>query len=336
MHTNTLINNGNVETLKSHQEFASDVLTGLSGAVKALPCKYIYDERGTRLFSTIMELPEYYLTRCEIEALQIHKESIGNLIDSENCNIIELGAGDGKKTRILLKQLQDMALQFHYSPVDISESAVNGLTSELIEQFPDLKISGIISDYFEGLRCLSHLREGRNVLLFLGSSIGNLHQNEIDEFLSNLWKELNNGDLVLIGFDLKKDIDLILGAYNDSRGITEQFNLNILKRINNELGGNFDLKKFRYYGTWDAFCGAVKSCVMSTCKQTVYIRELDRSFNFDAWEPIHTESSYKFSEDDVSAFAQKNGFDIIGHFYDKKRFFVDALWKVLKDTRGHQ
>ena len=336
MRTHTALNNGDVEILNSHQEFASDVLSGLSGDVKALPCKYIYDERGSRLFRKIMELPEYYLTRSEIEIFQMHGEAIAGLIGIENCSIVELGAGDGKKTRILLKQLQDMAFPFHYFPVDISESAVNRLTSDLIEQFPALKVNGIISDYFEGLRRLSHLNRNRKVVLFLGSSLGNFDPDGIEDFLSRLWNELNDGDLVLIGFDLKKDIDLILSAYNDSSGITEQFNLNILRRINDELGGNFDLKKFRYYGTWDAFCGALKSCVISTCRQTVNIKELDRPFEFDAWEPIHTESSYKFSEDNVSMFAFKNGFDIIENFYDKKRYFADTLWQVKKYSGGHR
>jgi len=330
MRTHTALNNGDVEILKSYQEFASDVLSGLSGDVKFLPCKYIYDERGSRLFRKIMELPEYYLTRSEIEIFQMHGEAIAGLIGIENCSIVELGAGDGKKTRILLKQLQDMALPFHYFPVDISESAVNRLTSELIEQFPALKINGIISDYFEGLRRHSHLNRNRKVVLFLGSSLGNFDPAGLDNFLSRLWNELNDGDLVLIGFDLKKDVDLINTAYNDSSGITEQFNLNILRRINDELGGNFDPGKFRYYGTWDAFCSAVKSCVLSTCRQTVHIEDLGRSFEFEAWEPIHTESSYKFSEEDIETFALKNGFDVIRNFYDKKRYFVDALWQVRK------
>jgi L-histidine N-alpha-methyltransferase len=330
MHTKSAPNIGNVETSKSHQEFASDVLAGLSGPVKAVPCKYIYDDRGSRLFSRIAELPEYYLTRSEIEIFRMHGGSIGNLIGRSECNLVELGAGDGTKTKILLDYLQDTAVRFHYYPVDISESSVINLTSELAEQFPSLQIDGIVSDYFGGLRWLRHKSQKRNVVLFLGSSIGNFSPGEINCFLSNLREELNYGDFVLIGFDMKKDIDIILRAYNDRSGITEQFNLNILRRINNELGANFDLNKFRYYGTWDAFCGALKSCLISLCRQTVYITELDRSFQFNAWEAIHTESSYKFSEDDISSFAQKNGFDTVTNFYDKKRYFADTLWRVEK------
>jgi L-histidine N-alpha-methyltransferase len=330
MQTNTALNNGEVEILKSHEEFASDVLSGLSGYMKTLPCKYIYDERGSLLFKQIMELPEYYLTRSEIEIFQMHKEPLADIMGIENCNIVELGAGDGKKTRVLLEQLLSIAAQFHYFPVDISESSVKNLISELIKEFPSLEINGVISDYFEGLRRVSHQNQNRNIILFLGSSIGNFDPEGAEDFFSHVWNELKDGDLVLTGFDLRKDIDLILTAYNDVRGITEQFNLNLLRRINNELGGNFDLQKFRYYGTWDPFCGALKSFLISTCKQTVHIGELDCAFKFDAWEPIHTESSYKFSEDEISALAHGNGFDIVANFFDKKGYFVDALWQVKK------
>jgi dimethylhistidine N-methyltransferase len=327
----TVLSNGKIEISTSFQEFGDDVLTGLSQPEKYLPCKYIYDDKGSRLFCEIMELPEYYLTRCETEVLELHKESIGNLIGSDPCNLVELGAGDGKKTKILLDQFQKMDMQIQYCPVDISESAVIDLSTALCEQFPALEINGLVSDYFEGLRRLSGQNHRKNIVLFLGSNIGNFSSEQAEIFLKNLHKALNDDDLVLIGFDLQKDIETIVRAYNDAAGITGQFNLNILERINRELGGNFDLTRFKHLSVWDTFSNAVKSFLISTCEQTVYVKKLDRSFRFSAGESLHTESSHKFSADDLSYTAKKTGFEIIRYFFDSKRYFADSLWKVRKE-----
>lgn len=327
----TVIKNGKIALADLNQQFSEDVLRGLSRSAKALPCKYIYDETGSQLFCRIMELPEYYLTRCETELLEMHKDSIGSLIDGERCNLVELGAGDGKKTKILLEQFLEMGIDFQYCPVDISESAVKQLASELNDKFPTLEMNGLVSDYFDGLRLLSSQNQARTVVLFLGSNIGNFSPQEAEAFLIRLRDSLNHGDLVLIGFDLKKaDIGLILRAYNDSSGVTEQFNLNILKRINTELGGNFDIGKFRYLSTWDTQSNAVKSFLVSTCDQTVYIEGLDTSFRFRDGEQLHTESSHKFSEHELSRMAEKIGFDVIRNFHDSKRYFANTLWKVKK------
>jgi dimethylhistidine N-methyltransferase len=328
----TVLKNGKITLADLNRQFSKDILRGLSLPVKALPCKYIYDENGSQLFCRIMELPEYYLTRCETELLEMHKGSIGSLIVGERCNLVELGAGDGKKTKILLEQFLTMSIDFQYCPVDISESAVKQLASDLNERFPVLEMNGLVSDYFDGLRWLSEQNHSRNVVLFLGSSIGNFSSKEAETFLMRLHDSLNNGDLVLIGFDLKKaDIGLILRAYNDASGVTEQFNLNILRRINGELGGNFDTGKFRYLSTWDTESNAVKSFLVSTCDQIVYIEGLDRSFRFKPGERIHTESSHKFSEHELSRMAEETGFDVIRNFHDSRKYFANTLWKVRKE-----
>ncbi len=328
----TVIKNGKIALADLHQQFSEDVLRGLSRSVKALPCKYIYDENGSQLFCRIMELPEYYPTRCETELLEMHKDSIGSLIAGERCNLVELGAGDGKKTKILLEQFLKMGIDFQYYPVDISETAVKQLSSELNDKFPTLEMNGLVSDYFDGLRWLSGQNHARTVVLFLGSNIGNFSPQEAEAFLIRLRDSLNYGDLVLIGFDLKKaDIGLILRAYNDSSGITEQFNLNILRRINAELGGNFDIGKFRYLSTWDTESNAVKSYLVSTCDQIVYIEGLNRSFCFRAGERLHTESSHKFSEHELSRMAEEVGFDVIRNFRDSQKYFANTLWKVRKN-----
>ena len=317
---------------KLRQEFASDVLIGLSHPHKRLSSKFIYNAKGSKLFCDIMELQEYYLTNCEAEILDIHKEQIANIIGKEFYNLIELGAGDGQKTKIILNNFSAKNHQFKYIPIDISEKAIHDLTSNLSQAYDKLNIFGLVSDYFDGIRWIADQDNDKNVVLFLGSNIGNFTPSNIEIFLSSLWNALNDGDYILIGFDLKKDIDLIKKAYNDSKGVTAQFNLNLLHRINEELGGNFDINKFQFYSTYDPFKGAIITSLVSTTSQTVFIKDLNRSFHFRSWEPVHTESSYKFSEFEISAIAEKMGFEIIDNFHDTKRYFVDSLWQVKKDV----
>lgn len=316
---------------KSQQEFAIDVLIGLSHSPKWLPCKYIYDKRGSLLFKQIMALPEYYLTNCETEILATHKETIIDKIGKQKINLVELGAGNGEKTKILLQEMITKDIDFTLIPIDISPDAVMDFTKSLKKQMPGIKIKGLVSEYFKGIRWLSNLNHCTNVILFLGSNIGNFEPSEADVFLSSLWNACNDGDYLFIGFDLKKDIQLLLNAYNDSKGVTAEFNLNLLRRINKELGGNFNLEEFKYYSTFDVLSGAIKSYLLSQKKQFVVIEELNRMFSFKSWESIHTESSYKFLVDDIIKLAKKNGFIIIENFFDSKSYFVDSLWQVKKE-----
>lgn len=309
-------------------QFAADVLSGLSAKEKYLPCKYIYDERGSRLFQEIMSLPEYYLTRCEIEILEKYKRTLSRLLRSERFNLIDLGAGDGLKTKILLRQFLKDGLDFHYVPIDISEQALLCMSGELEREFPDLSVRGLVTEYFNGICYLAEYKDYRNFVLFLGSNIGNFTPEESNNFLTHLKDCLNENDLVLIGFDLKKEREVMIRAYNDSRGITAEFNLNLLRRINLELGGNFDLNSFRYYSTYDARLGAITSYLISSKKQRVFITAHNREFSFKKWEPIHTESSYKYSTEDISRLAEGAGFGIIENYYDDQRGFADSLWQV--------
>lgn len=325
------LQNKQVPCPKSQQEFAIDVLIGLSQPSKWLPSKYIYDERGSALFQQIMELPEYYLTNCETEILHTYKEKILEKIGKQKINLVELGAGNGEKTTILLKEMIEKDFDVTFIPIDISAAALDVFSESLKKQIPELKVKGIVSEYFKGIRWLSNLNHSTNVILFLGSNIGNFEPSAANVFLSSLWNACNDGDYVLIGFDRKKDINLLLKAYNDSQGITAQFNLNLLRRINKELGGNFDLDGFKYYSTFDAISGAIKSYLISRKKQSVVIEELNRLFSFKSWEAIHTESSYKFLIDDTLKLAKKNGFIVIDNFSDAGNYFVDALWQVRKE-----
>jgi len=315
---------------KTHQEFANDVLFGLLQSLKWLPSKYIYDARGSNLFKEIMELPEYYLTRAETEILKKKKKQIAKEIGDKEFNLIELGCGDGKKTKILLEQFLKNNQRLHFFPIDISEDSISEFIDSLRGQYPDLRSEGLVSDYFEGLYWLSEQNHRKNVVLFLGSNIGNFTPLKAGVFLSSLWKALNNDDLVLIGFDLRKNTDMMVKAYNDKKGVTAAFNKNLLTRINGELKGNFDLDQFEFYATYDVVEGAIQSYLISKIKQEVFIGELKWLFSLKEKEPIHTESSYKYLTSDIEDMARKNNFEIVDNYFDSNKYFVDSLWKVVK------
>jgi len=315
---------------RTNQEFANDVLIGLSQPLKWLPSKYIYDSEGSRLFQEITGLPEYYLTRAELSLLEDKKDHICGKVKDREFNLIELGCGDGTKTSILLEGFRQSGQKFHFFPIDISEDAVGELLNRLKGKFPDQDIEGLVSEYFEGLYWLSSQNQRRNLVLFLGSNIGNFTPIKAGVFLSSLWRALNNGDMVFIGFDLKKDIGKMIKAYNDKKGITEAFNKNLLKRINRELKGNFELDQFDFYATYDVVEGAIQSYLISRKRQEVFIEKLKWQFNFKAQEPIHTESSYKYTIEDIEEMAEKNNFELVENYFDKDKYFVDSLWKVVK------
>lgn len=315
---------------QAEHNFSSDVLVGLSRIPKGLPSRYFYDEKGSRIFQKITELPEYYLTKCENEILNTQKNKISNLMEGQVFNLVELGAGNGRKTSILISHFLKKKLKFKYIPIDISESAMKSLISFMNKKFPNLTTEGIVAEYFDGVKWLNQLNSNRNLVLFLGSNLGNFNRINSNVFLHNLWNSLNSGDYVIIGFDLKKKIDTMLKAYNDSKGITSEFNLNLLDRINQELGGNFNTENFRHYASYDVFTGAMESYLVSLKKQTVFIKEIGQTFSFEPWEPIHTEYSYKYLESDVEKLAADTGFIIQEQLFDSKKYFLDSIWLVKK------
>ncbi|MES2731964.1 MAG: L-histidine N(alpha)-methyltransferase [Bacteroidota bacterium] len=325
--------------------FAQDVLAGLAASPKRLLSKYFYDERGNRLFQAIMQLDEYYLTRSEYEILAEHKVALLALFQpkvtaceghqgqdeiNNNCfELIEFGAGDGLKIKLLLKYFLEQHAQFKYIPIDISADAVNGLVADLRTVFPDLEIEGVQNDYFRALDYLKSRSKVRKIALFLGANIGNFSDAEAIQFLSGLRKNLHPDDLLMIGFDLKKDPHQILAAYNDASGVTRDFNLNLLQRINNELGGDFELPHFKHYPTYDPVSGEARSYLMSTCEQTVHLSKLNTSFRFTAWEPIHLEISRKYDLPTITRLAEQSGYEVVQHFFDSNHFFVDTVLRPL-------
>ena len=222
------------------KQFGEEVYAGLTAPQKHLSSAYFYDETGDILFQKIMELPEYYLTNCEFEILSTYKKEIAELFSAPNgFDLFELGAGDAKKTKILLRQFLDLELEFTYHPIDISGHALRELSEKLEEELPQLQISPLQGTYFGVLGQLGDYRKRKKVILFLGSNIGNLSPDTAISLLQRIRAGMEREDQLFIGFDQKKDPDIILNAYSDTQGVTAAFNLNIMERINRELGGEF-------------------------------------------------------------------------------------------------
>lgn len=312
--------------------FGLDVLEGLSKKPKRIPPAYFYDQTGSELFREISGLEEYYITRCEYEILAGHRDELAGFLPREPFNLVELGAGDGRKTVLLLEHFLKSGFEFEYIPLDISADAIEELILTLEEKIPDssLNVQGIVAEYFDGLKWLAERETRKSLVLFLGSNIGNFDRPGTRRFLQHLWNCLKPDDLALIGFDLKKNIDVLNGAYNDSRGVTRRFNFNLLERINRELGGNFDLDKFAFYSRYNVLSGAVESFLVSMEAQQVLVEDLEKIFSFEAWEAIHTESSYKFLESDIVCLAAEAGFVVERQFLDPSGYFADSLWRVVK------
>jgi len=312
------------------EAFARDVLAGLSATPKSIPACYFYDETGSRLFEQITALPEYYLTRCEREILETCREDLAREAGRGPFRLVELGAGDGHKTEVLLRHFLKGGLRFQYVPVDICRETVAALAAKLRET-PDLAglcAHGIVAEYFDALALLEKRNAHRNMVLFLGSNIGNFDPFDARQFLRGLRESLHPGDLALIGFDLKKDPGLLNLAYNDAEGITRAFNLNLLDRINRELGGRFDRRRFVHYGCYNVLHARMESWLVSTQAQEVEIRRLHRTFPFAAWEGIHVECSYKYDVAEIEAMAQSAGFCVRQHFFDRRKYFADSLWEA--------
>lgn len=309
--------------------FRNDVLKGLTDFPKHLSSKYFYDKKGDRLFQDIMAMPEYYLTGCEMEIISTHTQTIGELFrDREKgLDLIELGAGDGKKTKVLLKYMAENNFNFIYKPIDISENALESLSEALAMEMPALQVNAEIGEYFEVLERLKGFDKRKKVIMVLGSNIGNLLHPTAIEFLTKLKDAMLEEDLLFMGFDQKKNPQTILNAYNDEAGITEAFNKNVLERINRELGGNFDLEKFRHWESYNPETGTAKSFLVAKEAMEVRIENLDVTIHFDQWESIHTEISQKYDDKIVSWLADQAGLEIVNSFSDEKKYYKNYVFK---------
>jgi len=310
-----------------NEQFKKDVQIGLSKSPKSLSSKYFYDEIGDDLFVKIMHLPEYYLTRAELE---IFKNKSLQIIDSfqfekdKYFELIELGAGDGLKTKELLRTMQSRGLNFDYFPVDISQNALDKLEESLMKDLPNVGIKKQHGDYFEILATLKKSNHPK-VILFLGSNIGNMNDEVAAHFIYELGENLAAKDKLLLGVDLIKDESIVLPAYNDSEGITRAFNLNLLSRINKELGGTFNVQQFSHQPEYCETEGVAKSFLVSLKKQEVHIATINKSFEFQKGEKIATEISRKYSDKIIKHLIKNTDFEIVKKLTDEKSYFANYI-----------
>jgi len=318
-----------ISTTPELSQFAAEVLEGLSAVPKHLSSRYFYDDEGSRLFMEIMKLPEYYPTRAEMRIFTEQKEAICDAFTAgaDAIDLIELGAGDGTKTAILIEHLLAKGVDFTYQPIDISQEANDALAERFREKFPTLRIDPHTGDYFKVLGSLKDGNGRRKVLMFLGSNIGNFQRDQAVRFFRELRAVMNTDDRLFIGFDMQKDPRVIVAAYDDAQGVTGAFNLNLLRRINRELGGDFDLDKFSHYAQYRPVECAARSFLISRERQTVTIKALNRSFEFEQWEPIFMEISQKYTQPLIDELAGESRFEIEREFFNEDDFYVDSLWK---------
>jgi len=310
-------------------ELATDTLKGLSANPKYLLSKYFYDDMGSAIFQDIMHMPEYYLTNCEHEIFSKQKNELLKAFSNNDYkfNLVELGSGDGLKTKILLNHFYNKKTNFQYLPVDISQKAIDNLTQNLTTEIPGLVVKPKTGDYFHELHKLNSDNLIPKVIFFLGSNIGNFSDEEATEFLGRLSAYTNSGDKVLIGFDLKKSPKVILKAYNDPHGHTRRFIFNHLVRLNRELAAGFDLSKFEHHVEYNPETGEVKNFLVSKTNQEVFIGALDQMFYFRNEEPVFMELSRKYNYETIGKLATDHGFKPLKNFTDSRNYFVDSLWE---------
>jgi dimethylhistidine N-methyltransferase len=294
--------------------FAKDVIAGLSQQPKRLPPKYFYDETGSKLFEQITLLPEYYPTRTELRILRDRGAEIAAAIP-KNAALVEFGAGATTKARLLLQQCAFGA----YVPVDISGDFLNGQADDLRKDFPDLAIHPVVADFTTPFELPPDVKDMPKVGFFPGSTIGNFDPHEACAFLRSARAILGDGATLIVGVDLEKDERVLHDAYNDDAGVTARFNLNMLVRINRDLGGNFDLSGFRHRAIYNRERHRIEMHLISRKAQTG--RLLGHTFSFRTGETIHTESSYKYSLERFTALARGSGWTPRASWTDPDRMF---------------
>lgn len=307
--------------------FKRDILEGLRKDQKTLPSKYFYDEIGDRIFQEIMAMPSYYLPDCEREILRDKSTDIFEKIkgNKEKIDIVELGAGDGTKTVELLRVGDNLNAIEHYIPLDISPNILEVNEKNVKNVIPHLSVQPIAGDFFKTLKEIN-TADQRKLVLFMGSNIGNFPHEKAVSFLQLLKDALNKEDYILIAFDLKKNPKTILKAYNDDEGITKRFNLNILHRMNRELGCKINVDNFDHYPYYDPISGRTYSYIVSLEKQSIWID--NEEIQFAKNEVIHTEISKKYSLADVEMLMNEVGFETVDHFLDHKEFYTLSLVKT--------
>ena len=299
----------------------ADVLVGLTSTPKSLPPKWFYDERGSELFDKITLLDEYYPTRAEREILAAFAAEIAAATRSST--LVELGSGSGDKTRLLLDALAEASQLAEYVPVDVSEAALVTAASRMLARYPGLRVHAVLSDFTEHLGFPDS--SGPRLVVFLGGTIGNLLPAERAEFLANLRAQLRDGDALLLGTDLVKDPQILIAAYDDAAGVTAEFNKNILRVLNAELEGNFDLDEFDHVAVWNATDEWIEMRLRSAIDQAVLLKAMNLSVQFTAGEEMRTEISAKFRREGVAAELAGAGLELRSWWTDAQARFGLSL-----------
>jgi len=307
-------------------DYADEVVRGLLSRQKTLPCKLFYDDVGSELFERITELPEYYPTRTELEILQSSSPQIAETA-GPGASIVELGAGMATKTGTLLRVFARRQMRVKYFPVDISPAALAGAQKRVREDCPAAQVRPVVADFSNGFTFLQEI-SGRKLVLYLGSSIGNFDGRDAVALLRKVQRHLFPGDALLLGTDMVKPAEILVPAYDDAQGITAEFDKNILRRLNREFDGDFDLDSFRHIAEWNAAKSRMEIYLESTRPQTAVLRSLGLKVTLAAGERIHTENSYKYTLSMVERMLCASGFRLEKTWYDRRRWFGLHLARV--------
>ncbi len=300
--------------------FAKAVLAGLSAHPKNLPPMYFYDAAGSKLFEKICKLPEYYLTRTEHALLKSFAPQIAARANGSMA-LIELGSGSSFKTRRLIEALLAQQGGLHYFPIDISPTMLTRSAKKLLRDYPELLVTAHAADYDAGLRRIAQEHFTQKLVIFLGSSLGNFEPPQALALMRKVREHLNEDDYFLLGLDMQKDVAILHAAYNDAQGVTAAFNLNMLRRINLELGGKFDPALFQHEAFYNAAQSRVEMHLRSAAAQEIFVARLDRSFRFAAGEAIHTENSHKYSAAQILQMCRRAGFRLVQRWQDGRKYF---------------
>lgn len=319
---------GTLEAGAAEEDFGRAVASGLAAPTRTLPCRFFYDSRGSKLFEEITQLDEYYPTRIEIGILEDNARDIARSFDVPP-ELVELGSGSAAKTRLLIRELIAAHGSLRFRPIDISHSILESSSRALLADHPELTVLAIAAEYDAGLREIQATDPQRpRLVAWLGSSIGNLSRDAAADFLGRLRAMLRKRDRLLVGIDRRKAPETLLAAYDDAAGVTAAFNRNLLLRANRELGAQFDLDQFEHRALWREDLGRIEMHLVSRCRQRVRIERLETTFEFEAGETIHTENSYKYSQQEIERLAAGAGLEVERSWTDGQSWFELALLRA--------
>jgi len=308
---------------KIEKTFAEEISSSLNADLKFISPKYFYDKKGSELFEKICLLPEYYPTRTEVSILKKLQQELSSFLD-DSFRIVELGSGSSVKTRLIIDVFAKLQNKIEYFPIDISEILTES-SEQLIHDYDNLHITGIIDTYEGGLEFLKHYDEKKNLITFLGSSFGNFSPSDGYLFLQKIHSTMKSGDLFLIGLDLVKEKHILESAYDDTQDVTAEFNLNVLSRINDELGGNFNLENFEHHSVYHEKEQRIEMYLKSLQKQSVIISKSNLLLNLEKNELIHTEYSHKYRLSQIHDFLDDAGFELKHTWLDENKYFSLTL-----------